>query len=244
MTVSCCCLTYGRNALLAEAVESFIRQDYPHRELVVFNTLASQQITISHPLVRVINHTPRPASLGETRNLAIEQCRGDYILTWDDDDIYLPHYVSWLVAHLAGGEWVRQAGRFNLDRWVVTGTSEQAMNQFLFSKGAWRRAGGYPVGVDSGEDAQFFARLAACAKGRKVECPAAEYGFLYGWDNGAYHVSGGGVNRAGKATALQRAQRQVSATSQPRGRVQITPRWRKDYTAEASAFPRRAKTGK
>jgi len=237
--VSCCCLTYGRNALLAEAVESFIRQDYPDRELVVFNTLASQQLIIPHPLVRVINHAPRPTSLGETRNLAIEQCRGEFILTWDDDDIYLPHYVAWLVAHLDGGEWVRQAGRFDLTRWTVTGTNAQAMNQFLFRKAAWRKAGGYPVGMDSGEDAHFFNRVAACPPGRKVECDPSEYGFLYGWDNGAYHVSGGGENQPGKPTALQRSQRHITSQSHPRGRVTIVPRWRKDYVAEARRWLQR-----
>lgn len=235
LKVSTCCLTYGRNEFLAEAVESFIRQDYPNRELLVFNTLHTQKLVIDHPLVRVINHTPRPPSLGETRNHAIEACSGDLILTWDDDDIYRPHYISWLVDHLGTDEWVRQAGRFNLSHRAVTGVSEQAMNQFLFTKAAWRRAGGYPIGVDSGEDWRFFFKLAASAAGRKVECPREEYGFLYSWADGAYHVSGGGENKAGNPTAMERCKTFAERRSQ-RGTVKIKPVWRRDYERDVKAW--------
>ena len=233
MKVSACCLTYGRNSLLAEAVESFLRQDCEDSELVVFNTLVSQNLWIDHPRVRVINHPSRPATLGETRNLAIQECRGEFVVTWDDDDIYLPHYLSWLVNHVGDGDWIRQAARFDLTQWKITQVSCQACNQLMFRKSAWERLGGYPA-VDSGEDRVFVGKLQASLPGRSLELPRKEIGFMYGWANGAFHVSGCGENQPGKATALTRARRHVQMTPHRRGNVQIVPRWEKDYVTMAN----------
>lgn len=223
MTVSCACLTYGRNELLAAAVACFIRQDWPDKELVVFNTLPSQQLWCAHPQVRVINHKPRPQSLGATRNLCVEACRGELVLTWDDDNLYLPHYIRWLAERIGNDAWIRQGSRFSMERGVITGIHEQAVNQFMFRKSAWQAVNGYSEELDSGEDADFHHRLSARLHGRKVECPQNEIGFLYGWANGAFHVSGCGVNQPGKMTAWAQAKRHVERLPQRRGRVEIVP---------------------
>ena len=235
MKVSALCLTYGRNELLAEAVESFLRQDFVDSELLIFNTLTSQKLWMDHPRVRVINHPFRPSTLGETRNLAIKECRGDFILTWDDDDIYLPHYISWLVNHVGDGDWVRQAARFDLTRWSISKISYQACNQLMFRKTAWERLGGYPA-LDSGEDRVFVGKLQASCPGRHLELPKEQIGFMYGWDNGVFHISGCGENQPDKATALERARRHVQSSSYRRGKVQIVPRWVKDYSAMVRDF--------
>ncbi|MCL4258972.1 MAG: glycosyltransferase family 2 protein, partial [Anaerolineales bacterium] len=48
--VSCICPTYGRVELLEEAIESFLRQDYPgQKELIVLNDYAGQTLHFDHP---------------------------------------------------------------------------------------------------------------------------------------------------------------------------------------------------
>ncbi|MCX6908301.1 MAG: glycosyltransferase family A protein [Verrucomicrobia bacterium] len=48
--VSCMCLTYGRPQVLAEAVQSFLQQNYAGpKELVVLNDLDCQTLRFEHP---------------------------------------------------------------------------------------------------------------------------------------------------------------------------------------------------
>ena len=70
--VSCICLTYGRPAILAEAIESFLQQDYQGRkELIVLNDYVDQILTFDHPEVRVINVPKRFRTVGEKMNAAV-----------------------------------------------------------------------------------------------------------------------------------------------------------------------------
>jgi len=229
MKVSVCTLTYGRNQLLNEAVESFLRQDFLDSEMVVFNTLESQQLVSNNPRVRVVNYKPRPVTLGITRNLAIQHCRGQFILNLDDDDIIRPHYIGWLVSHIGDSDCVKQMGRFNLTKGRVDGVNGQATNSFMFSKMAWALSGGYPDNMDSGEDRLFVKALKEKVRFSQVECPKSEYGFLYGWGQGCYHVSALGENQTGRPSALSRSRQFVQRTNPPKGRVAIRPAWNRDY---------------
>jgi cellulose synthase/poly-beta-1,6-N-acetylglucosamine synthase-like glycosyltransferase len=57
--VSCVCPTYNRpphyHHLLEEAIESFLRQDYPNKELIVLNDCPGQELICDGPGVRVVN---------------------------------------------------------------------------------------------------------------------------------------------------------------------------------------------
>lgn len=81
--VSCICPTYGRVALLEEAIETFLRQDYPSpKELIVVNDYAGQTLYFDHPEGRVINVPQRFHSVGEkykaaalaAHDLVVERC--------------------------------------------------------------------------------------------------------------------------------------------------------------------------
>ncbi|MEZ4657920.1 MAG: glycosyltransferase family A protein [Caldilineaceae bacterium] len=48
--VSCICLTYGRPAVLEEAIYSFLQQDYQGpKELIVLNDYVDQTLYFDHP---------------------------------------------------------------------------------------------------------------------------------------------------------------------------------------------------
>lgn len=227
MKVSVCCLTFGRTLQLQEALESWLRQDYSGHELVIFNSLPTQKLQFSHPNVRIINATFRPHTLGETRNRAIAECRGEYILNLDDDDIILNWYLSWLMERVGDHEWVRQSLRFNLHGNKIDSISEQATNQLLFKKSLWEKVGGYPA-KNSGEDAGF-RRLISKHHGVELVCEPREIGFLYGWGRGPYNTSGLGEDQKGRPTVMQETQRLLGKRSPKGGRVVLRPAWKTDY---------------
>jgi glycosyltransferase involved in cell wall biosynthesis len=71
--VSCLCITQpGREAMLAEARAAFDAQTYSFKELVV------------------VIDTKDGRTLGDLRNEALDRATGDYVATWDDDDLSHP----------------------------------------------------------------------------------------------------------------------------------------------------------
>jgi len=118
--VSCICPTYNRcpdyQWLVEEAVESFLRQDYPadRRELIVLSDAPGQEL-IPPSGVTVQMKWPRVSSLGEKYNYGIAVSRGDLICPWEDDDISLPWRISQAVKMIdASDRWTCKDGR-----WVV-----------------------------------------------------------------------------------------------------------------------------
>jgi len=90
--VSCLTATYGRVTFLKQAVACFMEQDYENRELVVLNNHPTP-IACDLPGVRILNEPGYP-TLGDCRNRLLEEARGEFVRTWDDDDLYLPHAIS------------------------------------------------------------------------------------------------------------------------------------------------------
>lgn len=81
--VTCVCPTFNRPSegmeLLEEAVESFLRQDYEQKELLILNDCPEQVLVCDAPGVRVVNFPSRFPSLGEKRNAGVRLARGTLI---------------------------------------------------------------------------------------------------------------------------------------------------------------------
>ena len=149
MKVSCMCATYNRPPnyqwLLEEAIESFLRQDYAEKELIVLNDCAGQELVCDAPDVVVIN-LPRRFAPGREA-----QCRdgagfGSLITKWDDDDISLPWRLSKSIERLADADyynphvhWFLNAQGLHTDH--VMGICQ---NCSLFTRSAFDAVGGYP----------------------------------------------------------------------------------------------------
>jgi glycosyltransferase involved in cell wall biosynthesis len=85
MKVSCICVTQpGREHFLEDAISCFDSQDYPadQRELVI------------------VRDNKDGTTLGELRNAGIGIASGEYVMTWDDDDLCAPTRISQQVAEL------------------------------------------------------------------------------------------------------------------------------------------------
>jgi len=90
------CLMIVNNASqmhLNEAVESFHRQYYQARELVIFND-GPNILCCDHPLVKIINYPEGLSSLDECVRTALPACNGDIICLWDSHSIELPWRIS------------------------------------------------------------------------------------------------------------------------------------------------------
>jgi glycosyltransferase involved in cell wall biosynthesis len=163
--VSCIMPTRDRRPFVAQAIEYFLRQEYPAKELVIIDD-GADPITDLVPDIPSITYRrlDRPKSIGEKRNLACALASGVVIAHWDDDDWSAPNRLGAQVACLndrgaavcgmralyfydpsnrRAWRYVYPSGR----RLWVAGTS------LCYTKAAWARSPFAPVSV--GEDSRF-----------------------------------------------------------------------------------------
>lgn len=96
--VTCLTATYGRISKLSEAVSCFVNQDYENKKLVILNNHPAP-LTCDLPGVEIYNEPIYP-TLGDCRNRLIDLADGEFIRTWDDDDLYMPWTISQGVDHI------------------------------------------------------------------------------------------------------------------------------------------------
>ena len=103
--VSCTMPTYNRRPFIQQALDLFQRQDYPRRELIVVDdgTDAVGELVAGVPDVHYVRVSSR-TSIGEKRNLARQQAKGELIAHWDDDDWYSPDRLRYQVAPILAGK--------------------------------------------------------------------------------------------------------------------------------------------
>ncbi len=93
--ISCLMITRNRNFQARLSIQSFLRQTYFCRELVVVDDdpdskLYDWIISLNSKLIRYFRLPDQGLSLGELRNFSVRQSLGDYVCQWDDDDLYDP----------------------------------------------------------------------------------------------------------------------------------------------------------
>lgn len=103
--VSCIMPTFNRRAFVPHALEYFLCQDYPNRELIIVDDGADAigDLAANLPGVRYLR-LPSRKSIGAKRNLACQQARGEIIATWDDDDWYSPDRLRYQVMPIIAGQ--------------------------------------------------------------------------------------------------------------------------------------------
>jgi hypothetical protein len=233
------CLTFGRpQRILEEAVCSFLNQDYAGpKELLILNDFARQTLVFDHPQVTVVNLSERFASVGEKRNAAVALCRHDLLAVWDDDDIYLPHRLSFSVSHYDPQRRFFKANRaFSWNDGVLSGPRT---NQY-HAAGMWDRSlfdevGGYRH-IGSGEDTDIETRF------KKVIGRGMNYGliepheiyYVYRWHGTqSYHLSGfgrDGLGQSGNDKVLEYVLRQLDRGVIRSGEIVLRPQWTLDYS--------------
>lgn len=100
--VTVCLTHFNRPSLLAHAIESLRRQDYPHFDLVLVDDGSDRPEALQYlerlepefdargwTIVRQPNRY-----LGAARNTALAHARGEYVLFMDDDNVAEPHELG------------------------------------------------------------------------------------------------------------------------------------------------------
>ncbi len=168
---------FNAGALLAEAIDSALKQTYPDLEIVVVDDGSTDALTremldhASWPRTRIIRQ--ENAGPAVARNRAIEASVGDFILPLDADDTIEPTYVEKAVAAMnadpnVGIVYCRamrfgsESGPWNLPPYnlrelvidnVIFVTS-------LFRRADWVRVGGFNQSLRLGvEDYEFWVKI-------------------------------------------------------------------------------------
>lgn len=99
--VSCIMPTYNRRLFVPQAIQYFLRQDYPNKELIVVDDGSDSVADLmpDHASIRYIR-LDQQISIGAKRNMAVEQSQGEMIVHWDDDDWYAPNRIRYQVEPL------------------------------------------------------------------------------------------------------------------------------------------------
>ena len=233
--VSCICPTYGRPQLLEEAIHSFLLQEYPgEKELIVLNDFDRQILTLDHPEVRVVNVPRRFRTLGEKYNAAVALASHDLIFVWEDDDIYLPHRLSF-----SAERFDPRKGFFKPNRaWFWNNGVLSGPESNVFHAGScWSRelfasVRGYAA-VERAWDVELEARFAEVRPGSTAtyDIRPEEIYYLYRWGGtDSYHGSGFTGEDPHRAVADFVAE-QVRLGRLQLGQITLAPRWKSDYLA-------------
>ena len=100
--ISAVMCTYRRFTCVERAMNCFLAQTYPNKELIIYNT------DIENPYsenilpygIMIVNcatdlETKKPyTNVGAIRRDALKFAGGDLVVTWDDDDLWLPHFMQ------------------------------------------------------------------------------------------------------------------------------------------------------
>lgn len=103
--VSCIMPTYNRRKFIPYAIEYFLRQDYPNKELLIIDDGDDviQDLVPPHDLIRYYR-LDKKITLGAKLNLACDYANGNIIAHWDDDDWYMNARLSYQVDALTSNK--------------------------------------------------------------------------------------------------------------------------------------------
>lgn len=92
--ISCLCVTRNKVELISRAIDCFLAQTYPNKELIIIyedndNNIKNFLSKVTETTIRCYEVSTNPKlSLGELRNLSLEYSLGEYFCQWDADDWY------------------------------------------------------------------------------------------------------------------------------------------------------------
>lgn len=236
--VSCYCLTYGRPSCLEEAIESFHKQDYEGpKELIILNDRADQELVYDHPDVKVINLKERINTLGAKHNECIRHCSGDILMCWDDDDIFLPHRISYSVQRMNKGVFHTRNG-YSEDaekKYSIFPPSAVAHSTHALARDLFERIGGYPDTDHVAVDQMFMQRITQAVGDYSQEVPIDDIFYVYRWNTvTTYHTSGVPSDTTNVSDITKaKVDAKVKSGELKTGKILLKPHWKYDYLAVA-----------
>lgn len=230
--IACRTATFCRPESLNEAVESFLRQDYPGpKQMVILNDVPSMQYESRHPEVIIENAPARFPTLGDKMNHLISGIDADIVVNWPDDDIVLPNALSTIVKHMGDREVFAGRGYWYMESGVIKEyVFRHCAGVLAYRREVWDRVGGY-ASIDNGEDQNFHSKLKRLKSFQVTDLEPAESYFIYRWRTGYGHLSGFGAD----PEAYRKFGEQSMNRVEP-GDYLLTPVWEEDYTRLVKAY--------
>ncbi len=236
--ISCVCPTYSRVELLEESIECFLKQDYEGpKELLILNDYPEQTLIFDHPDITIINTQRRFKTLGEKRDATIALSKYEWYAVWDDDDIYLPHRLSFSMNKIKKHKleyYKLNTGFFtHLQKGIEKIDTNQFFGSCIFSRKLFENVGSHGC-INFGEDVFFEKKINDCDLNKKIENNVNVEGmklkdiyYLYRWGGIGGHVSGVGND----PNRLERGRK-----TNKKGEIILNPHWRWDYLKESEEF--------
>lgn len=236
MKISCLCCTYNRfpnrSYLLNEAVQSFLAQSHGDKELIIVNDCPTQKLVFDHPQVTIINLPARCLTFGEKLNVAASVAQGEFLTTWDDDDISLPMRLAVAAANLEklGSHYYKSFGQWCLTNHGMTRASNfVGHNNSTYSRKAFIKVGGYPV-VSWGSDVVMDNKLKGLGPHCIGELSPIEWQYIYRWGVSGFHMSSAD---GGQDTDF--SWKEIGKLPVVAGEYVIEPKWLYPYSTIAVA---------
>jgi len=93
--------THNRRLFIPKAIEYFLYQYYPNRELIIIidGTEPVSDLIPDNPNIRYL-YQDQMHSVGAKRNIACKNSNGEIIIHWDDDDWMADWRISYQVKNL------------------------------------------------------------------------------------------------------------------------------------------------
>ena len=175
--VTCLCLTRNRPEWLPKAIESFQRQTFRRRELMILadGQDVSHLVPAGDPRIRLIHLDGRP-EIGAKRNYGCTRAAGAVIAHFDDDDYSAPGRLADQIERLLdSGKAVTgfHSMRFTdgVRWWKYEGIRNYALGTSLCYRHSWWREHPFPA-IQVGEDNAMVAT--AHAAGQLVTADAGD----------------------------------------------------------------------
>jgi hypothetical protein len=189
--------------------------------------------------VRVVNLPIRFQTVGEKMNAAAALCSHDLLFVWDDDDLYLPHRISYSAEHFDPARGFFTTGK----AWGWQNGEISPPHENVFHSGScWSRelfdtVRGYAA-MGNGYDQEIEQRFEEARPGSYARYPilAKDVFYIYRWGGtGSYHMSAYGHDtphqNAEQRVVTEYVAERVAAGEMPTGEIALRPRWHDDYSA-------------
>lgn len=200
MKILCLMPTYGRRReLLENSLACFASQTHEEKQLWIFDDLGTLENCSRVPSgVSVISKPQREASIADKYNVMLEIAARygtsyDAVAVWDDDDAYLPDYLTGHAEALSRGEWsqppvIRSTYGCRPGQTIIEPSAGRFHGSIAIRRELLEQLGGWVPTKRADFDQQMLAALAA-------HSPRAEvHGwpqYVYRWqDSGGGHCSG------------------------------------------------------
>lgn len=229
--------TYARTSLLAECVESFRRQDYQgDMELLIGNDCELQTLDCAISGVEVVNFDKTFEFNCAKKNALIRRAAHDLLCFWDDDDIYMPSFVSHCVKRLRDEDQaVRLRKIAHYDGRIVKRLNGSLYHTMIIRKEAMMKVGGFPE-TETG-DFGITPKLVA-AKYFNGEYHNSDDGIpaqmIYRHGGHWIHMEGHDAPRMTQKEFREKMKDRINTGLEPSGDVLISPSWSEDFISIAA----------